>query len=71
MRLFDLLCKMDDAAVVWISEDGDEGIYLGEVGNVPLRFTTQYSVAAIYPERYQSIPALGVSIIVQRDLISK
>ncbi len=67
MRLSDLLRKMEDATFVWISEDGDEGIYLGEVGNVPLSFTTHYSVATVYPERYRSVPAIGISIIVKRE----
>lgn len=71
MRLSDLLRKMEDATFVWISEDGDEGIYLGEVGSVPSSIAHRYSIAAVYPERYRSIPAIGISIIVKRDLISK
>ena len=71
MRLSDLLRKMEDATFVWISEDGDEGIYLGEVGSVPSSITHRYSVVAVYPERYRPIPAIGISIIVKRDLISK
>ena len=71
MRLSDLLRKMEDATFVWISEDGDEGIYLGEVGSVPSSIAHRYSVAAVYPERYRSSPARGISIIVKRDLISK
>ncbi len=66
MRLFDLLCKLDKSTMVWLSEEGECGFYLGEVSNIPFSYLADYYVTELYPERYPSVPALGISILVKR-----
>lgn len=71
MRLFDLLCKLDKSTMVWLSEDGECGFYLGEVSKIPFSYLSDYYVTELYPERYSSVPALGISILVKRAFPSQ
>lgn len=70
MRLFDLLYKIDDDSVVWISTDPNDDagcIYFGEVGDIPVSIAKGLDVVGLYPEKYPAMYCVGISIIVKKE----
>ena len=66
MKLSDLLLCIEERTVVWIgtSENDADGIYFGEVEGVTCELLRKYAARTFYPERYPSIPCIGITILV-------
>lgn len=70
MRLLDLLYKVPEDTMVWISpswQNEDECIYFGEAGAIPIRTAKGYEVSSLFPEKYPARYCTGITVIVTKQ----
>ncbi len=70
MRLIDLLKRLEDGTVIWVSTDENDEkccLYFGEVGKITMGVLKGCTVKKFYPERYPAMFCIGISVIVEKE----